>query len=105
LTGATFRPDLRPNDRFAGNGGTVRIRAALITGGAVGDILMDVNIGNELVESSGAVSLEPAANRGIDNFTPAIEETGVAADVIDVRFRNTNAATRSVAYFIEIQNA
>jgi|SRR6267142_3676828 len=105
LTGATFKPDLKPNDRFGRNGGKVRVRAVVVTGGGAGDILESIFIGNEMVESEQALALESAANRGVDNFIPAVEEVGLAADVIEVRFRNTNAATRSVSYIIEVQNA
>jgi hypothetical protein len=103
--GAIFRPDLRPNDRFGGHGGKARVRAVVVTGGAAGDILETIFIGNEMVESRGAPSLEPAANRGVDNFTPAIEAVGGPADVIDVQYLNTNAAARSIAFVIEIENA
>lgn len=103
--GAVFKPDLRPNDRFGGNGGTVRVRSVVITGGAAGDILETIFIGNEMIENRGAPSLEPAANRGVDNFTPAIEAVGVGADMIDIAYQNTNAAARSVGYVIEIMNA
>jgi hypothetical protein len=103
--GATFVPDLRPNDRFGRNGGKVRIRSVVVTGGAAGDILETVFIGNEMVESAQALALESAANRGVDNFIPALEEVGLPADVINVQYRNTNAAARSVSFIIEIQNA
>lgn len=104
-TGATFTPNLSPNDRFGGRGGRVRIRCALVTGGAAGDILQTVFVGNEMVENRGSVALESAANRGVDNFTPALEAVGLPADPIAVQYLNTNAASRSVAFFIEIENA
>lgn len=104
LTGVEFRPDFRPNDRFGARGGSVRIRAVVVTGGAVGDILETVFIGNTMVENRNRIPLERAANAGIDNFTPAKEATGLPHEVVDVRFQNTNAATRSVSYFIEIED-
>lgn len=103
--GATFVVPLSPNDRFGGRGGKVRIRAALVTGGAAGDILQTVFVGNEMLENRGAVALESAANRGVDNFTPALEAVGLPADPISVQYLNTNAAARSVAFFVEIDNA
>lgn len=103
--GAVFTPNLSPNDRFGGRGGKVRIRSALVTGGAAGDILQTVFVGNEMLEQRGAVALESAANRGVDNFTPALEGVGLAADPISVQYLNTNAAARSIAFFIEIDNA
>ena len=107
LTGATFVPDLRPNDRFGRNGGKVRIRAVGTPVGtfAIGDVLETVFIGNEMVESQQAVAIESALNRGVDNFVPALEEIGVAADVINIQWRNTNVAARTVNYIIEVVNA
>src|SRR5258706_12381195 len=103
--GATFKPDLKPNDRFGRNGGKVRVRGVVVTGGAAGDILESIFIGNEMVESEQMIALESAANRGVDNFIPAVEEVGLAADVVEVRFRNTSAAARSVSYITDIQKS
>lgn len=102
--GGEFRPDLRPNDRFGPRGGATRIRSVLVTGGAVGDILQTVFVGNTMVENRNAIPLERAANAGIDNFVPAKEAGGMPFEVVDVRFLNTNAAARSVSYFIEIED-
>lgn len=105
--GATFVPDLRPNDRFGRNGGKVRVRAVGVPLGTYGngDVLETIFIGNEMVESAGAILCEQVLNRGVDNFVPAVEEVGLPADVINVQFRNTNAAARSINYVIEIVNA
>lgn len=102
--GAEFRPDFRPNDRFGPRGGAVRIRSVLITGGAVGDLLQTVFIGNTMFENRNRIPLERAANAGIDMFIPPKESGGLPFEVIDVRFQNTNAAPRSVSYFIEIED-
>lgn len=102
--GATLRPDFRPNDRFGPRGGTVRLRSVVITGGAVGDLLQSLYVGNTLVENDNAIPLERAANAGIDNFVPAKEAAGLPHEVVDLRIRNTNAAARSVSYFVEIED-
>lgn len=102
--GAELRPDLRPNDRFGPRGGTVRLRSVLVTGGAVGDILQTVFVGNTMVENRNKIPLERAANAGIDNFVPFKEAAGLPFEVVDVRFLNTNAAARSVSYLIEIED-
>ena len=102
--GAEFRPDFRPNDRFGPRGGTVRIRAVLVTGGAVGDILETLFVGNTMAENRNRIPLERAANAGVDNFVPAKEAPGLPFEVVDLRFQNTNAAGRSVSYFVEIED-
>lgn len=105
--GATFVPDLRPNDRFGRNGGKCRVRACGQPLGtyANGDVLESIYIGNELVENQGPLLCESVLNRGVDNFTPSVEELGLPADVIAVQFRNTNVAARTVNWIIEIVNA
>jgi hypothetical protein len=102
--GTEFRPDFRPNDRFGPRGGTVRIRAVIVTGGAVGDILETLFVGNTMVMNRNPIPLERAANAGVDNFVPAKEAPGLAHEVVDLRYFNTNAAARSVSYFVEIED-
>jgi hypothetical protein len=102
--GQEFRPDLRPNDRFGPRGGTVTIRSVMVTGGAVPDILQTVFIGTTMIENRNKVPLERAANAGIDMFVPPKTAAGLPHEVVDIRFQNTNAAARSVSYFIEVDD-
>ena len=101
--GATFKPDLKPNDRFGPRGGRVRVRAKNKTTANV-TILETLFVGNELVENR---ALVPDDATGIvDNFTPAVEAIGGPGDVIDVTYTNSGTAAAALAnWVIEIENA
>jgi len=101
--GASFKPDLKPNDRFGPRGGHVRIRAKQITlANALGAETLFV--GNEMIENRAQI---PGDTTGqVDNFTPAIEAIGGPGDVVDVTYTNTGTvAIGTLNYVIEIENA
>lgn len=105
--GVTFTIPLSPNDRFGRNGGKVRVRVVGTPSGTYvnGDVRATVFVGNELVCTNVAVILESAANRGVDNFVPAIaEQVGLPGDPIKIDLRNTAGTARSVHYVVEIDN-
>jgi len=101
--GATFKPDLRPNDRFGPRGGHVRIRAKQIT---LANALAaeTVFIGNEMVENRAQIPGD--ASGQVDNFTPALEAVGGPGDVIDITYTNVGTvAIGTLNYVVEIENA
>jgi len=101
--GATFKPDLRPNDRFGPRGGHVRIRAKSLTV-ANGFIAETVFIGNEMVENRSQIP-DTTAPAIIDNFTPALEAVGGGGEVIDITYTNIGTAAATFNYLVEIENA
>jgi hypothetical protein len=101
--GATFKPDLRPNDRFGPRGGHVRIRAKSLTA-ALAFIGETVFIGNEMVENRSQIP-DTAAPFLVDNFTPALEAVGGPGDVIDITYTNIGTAACTFNYVVEIENA
>ena len=66
---STSGPDLVSAD--GSHRTTVRIRAVVVTGGAVGDILETTFIGNTMVENRNRIPLERAANAG-SNRSPML---------------------------------
>ncbi len=101
--GATFKPDLRPNDRFGPRGGHVRIRAKSLTA-ANAFIAETVFIGNEMIENRSQIP-DTAAPAIVDNFTPALEGVGGGGDVIDITYTNIGTAAATFSYLVEIENA
>lgn len=102
-SGVTFKPDLRPNDRFGPRGGHVRIRSKqiLLANALVAETVF---IGNEMVENRGQVLAD--ATGQVDNFTPALEAVGGPGDVIDITFTNIGTVTvTGYSYVVEIENA
>ncbi len=100
--GTSFKPDLKPNDRFGPRGGHVRIRAKTLT--AVNSAVAEtVFIGNELVENRGQITDDAAGN--VDNFTPALEAVGGPGDVIDVTFTTIGTAASTYSWVVEVENA
>lgn len=101
--GASFKPDLKPNDRFGPRGGHVRVRAKQINTLNV-VVVETVFVGNEMIENRGNIASDTTGV--VDNFTPAIEAVGGPGDVVDVTFTNTgSAAVVTAAWVIEIENA
>jgi hypothetical protein len=98
--GASFIIPLSPNDRFGGNGGTVRIRTVALTG-ATGALKRTVFVGNELIESRNGVLLKAA---GVDNFTPAASAIGSPGAPIKIQIDNPTAGAITLDYFVEIEN-
>jgi hypothetical protein len=104
--GATNKPDLKPNDRFGPRGGHVRIRAKQNNTTAGFTIAETVFIGNEMVENRAQITSDAAGQ--VDNFTPALEAVGGPGDVIDITYTNigtATAATASINFVVEIENA
>lgn len=101
--GASFKPDLKPNDRFGPRGGRVRVRAKQINTPNV-TIVETIFVGNELIEQRGQIAGDTVGI--VDNFTPAVEAIGGPGDVIDVTFTNIgSAATVLSTWVVEIENA
>lgn len=103
--GASNTPDLGVYDRFGGGGGKLAVRAVIDSGGVTGDIVETIFVGSEMVESRGGLALERAAGAGPDNFTVVVPAYGAPGDKIAVTFANVSAATRSVRFLIEVDNA
>ena len=101
--GASFKPDLKPNDRFGPRGGHVRLRSKNKTTANVA-LVETLFVGNEMIENRGTVMDD--ANGTVDNFTPAIEAVGGPGDVVDVAFFNVGTAAVALAnWVVEIENA
>lgn len=101
--GATFKPDLKPNDRFGPRGGHVRVRAKQINTANV-TIVETIFIGNELIENRAQITADTVGQ--VDNFTPAVEGVGGPGDVIDVTYTNIGSAATVLAnWVVEIENA
>lgn len=100
--GATFKPDLKPYDRFGPRGGHVRVRAKFITLANV-SIAETLFVGSELVEPRSVISSD--ATGQVDNFTPAVEAIGGPTDVIDLAYTNLGTVAGTLAYVVEIENA
>lgn len=102
--GATFKPDLKPNDRFGPRGGHVRVRAKQVNAVATFIIAETIFVGNEMIENRGNIASD--AGGVVDNFTPAIEAVGGPGDVVDITFINVGTtAVGTFTFLVEIENA
>jgi len=103
--GASNTPDLGVYDRMGGNGGRVRVRAVIDSAGVSGDIVHTLFVGSEMVENRGGLGLERSAGAGVDDFTPSTGSLGAPGDKIASTFTNISAASRTVRFIIEVENA
>ena len=100
--GTTFKPDLKPNDRFGPRGGHVRIRAKALNTVNM-QAVETIFVGNDMVENRGILPSDAAGQ--VDNFTPAVEAVGGPGDVIDITYLVTGTAATTYSWVVEVENA
>lgn len=105
LTGQQVDINLAPFDRFAGRGGRVAARLLGTSTAAPGDILLTAMVGSDVLTSESPIGVESVAGAGVNKDTPVVQGTGLPADPVTIRVRNTNALTRTVVGIVEIENA